>query len=156
MASGSSGANALISRIQTRFKSLDPSDRQYKQALVRVGSLLEAQIKINIRQKGIVDTGRLLNSIRYEIENQGKRSIVRVGSFGVPYAGTHEFGTTFTDKMRRGMFAALRRQGRRQRGKDKNVIVGGRFIARPFIGPALVQHRQKIRDILRSLIGGGK
>jgi len=140
-------------RIKVRIQKLQPDDPAAREALLRIGLLVESEAKLNVRRRGIVDTGRLMNSIRHEVYQRGSIIGVRVGSFGVPYAAMHEFGGPFTDRQRRAMFAALRDRGKLgpRRGVDKNVIQGGRFMDRPYLRPAVVAHKQRIIDIIRSL-----
>lgn len=144
----------LERRIRARINRYGPDDPKLKGALYRIGLMLEAEMKINIRRKGIVDTGRLLNSIRTELYKKHRKVGVRVGSFGVPYAAQHEFGGPFTDRQRRAMFASLRDRGKlgpvRQPGKG--VIVGNRFRARPYARPAVRKHYRRILEILKDLV----
>lgn len=149
------GLSAEIERrILKRIRSFDPDDPKLKGALFRIGLLLETEAKQNIRRKGIIDTGRLLNSIRMELFKTPSSAGVRVGSFGVPYAAQHEFGGPFTDPQRRAMFASLRDRGRLAgpvRNPGKGIIQGNRFVARPYLRPALLTHRNRILDIIRQL-----
>lgn len=84
-----------IDNIQRRIRAVDPNDPRAIELMHRIGMVLAAQIKINIRtpqagrSHGLIDTGALLNSIRYEIHENS----VEVGSYGVRYAKVHEFGT---------------------------------------------------------------
>lgn len=143
----------LERRIRIRIQKLQPDDPAAREALLRIGLLVEAQAKINIRREGIIDTGRLLNSIRHEFYRKGSIIGVKVGSFGVPYAALHEFGGPFTDRQRKAMFAALRDRGKlgpvRQPGKG--VVQGDRFMARPYLRTAVATHKYRIIDIIRSL-----
>lgn len=144
----------LEARILKRMRSLRAGSPELKEALLRIGLLIETEAKQNIRRKGIIDTGRLLNSIRTEYFEQGSRVGIRVGSFGVPYAAQHEFGGPFTDPQRKAMFAAMRDRGKlgpvRQPGKG--IIVGGRFTARPYLKPAVEAYRGRIVGIIRGLV----
>jgi phage gpG-like protein len=142
-------------RLQRRLKKLDPDSPQTKEALLRIGILIESEAKFNVRRKQIVDTGRLLNSIRHELYRNKDKAGVRVGSFGLPYAAMHEFGGPFTDRQRRAMFASLRASGKLRRDRvSKGVIRGNTFIARPFLRPAVEKHKPRIVDIVRNLIRG--
>jgi phage gpG-like protein len=146
----------LERRIRTRLKKFSPDDPRMKEAMIRIGILIESQAKINVRRQGIIDTGRLVNSIRHEFYREENKVGVRVGSFGVPYAALHEFGGPFTDRQRRAMFASLKERGKLgpKRAKvDKDVASGGRFRARPYLRPALATHKNRIIAILRGLIG---
>lgn len=147
-------AEEIERRIAAKMKRYQPDDPALREALLRIGFMLEAQAKINIRRQGIIDTGRLLNSIQTRFYTRGDRVGINVGSFGVPYAALHEFGGPFTDRQRRAMFASLRERGRlgpNRKGTDKGVIQGGQFRARPYLRPAIDTHRQRIIDIIRGL-----
>jgi phage gpG-like protein len=143
----------LERRIAQRMRTFQPDDPKLKEAMLRIGFLIESHAKLNIRKHGAIDTGRLFNSIRTEFYRQNTKVGVRVGSFGVPYAAIHEFGGVFTDRQRRAMFAALRDRGKLGPGKgiDKGVIQGNTFRKRPYLRPALVVNSDKIIDIIRGL-----
>lgn len=140
-------------RIKKHLEKYGPDSPELKEALIRIGLLLENEAKLNARRQGIVDTGRLINSIRSEFFRTKTSAGIRFGSFGVPYAAMHEFGGPFTDRQRRAMFASLRDRGKlgpvRQPGKG--IIQGNRFTARPYLRPSLVKNAPRIRDILASI-----
>lgn len=146
-------SDEIENRIARRIRKFQPDSPELREALLRIGFLVESQAKLNVRRIGAIDTGRLLNSIRTQFYKQGDQVGVRVGSFGVPYASLHEFGGPFTDRQRRAMFASLRDRGRlgKGRGVDKGVVQGGRFLARPYLRPALLTHTSRIIDIIRGL-----
>lgn len=144
----------LIMRIQKRINGLTPEDPRMTAALHRIGLLISAKAKFNARRQGIVDTGRLINSLRYEIYKEGNEFGVKVGSFGVPYARLHEFGGPFTPAMRRAMFWSIKRRGGPER-KSKGVIQGGRFRARPYLRPAVLESRMAILSALREALRSG-
>ena len=150
----SHNADVLTQRITLRLKRLDPKSKETKIALLRIGHLIANRAKLKIRSKKIVDTGALLNSIVVELGRTSDGSVVTVGSAGIPYAAIHEFGGPFTPKMRRAMFAAMKRAGKLNKNKNKNVIVGTRVRARPFLRPALLQSSAGIAKILAGLIHG--
>ena len=143
-----SNIDALIKRISVRARRWVFNDREAKQRLTRIGLLLENQTKINIRRQGIVDTGNLLNSIQSRVATRENRAIISYGSFGVAYAGIHEFGGPFTDRMRRAMFAKLNARGAPPK-PGKGIIQGGFIKARPYIRPSIIQQRRRILQILR-------
>ncbi len=146
-------ADELDRRIKAKLRRVEPGSLEMKEALIRIGLLLESEAKLNIRRKGVVDTGRLFNSIRYELYRERDISGVKVGSFGVPYAAMHEFGGAFTDAQRRAMFAALRDRGKLGpvRKPGKGIIQGNHFTARPYLRPAVEKHRARIIEIIRNL-----
>ena len=147
----------LERRILTKIRRLGPDSIELRETLLKIGILLETEMKFNIRRKQMVDTGKLLNSIRHELFREQSVVGVRVGSFGVPYARMHEFGGPFTDRQRRAMFASLRRTGKLKRDRvSKGIIRGNTFVGRPFMRPAVVKHRQRIVDLLKAWIQGRK
>lgn len=143
----------LEQRIRARLRKLGPDSPELRETLLRIGFLVETEAKFNVRRRQIVDTGRLLNSIRTELFRKGSIVGVRVGSFGVPYAAMHEFGGPFTDRQRRAMFASLRDSGRLRRNRvSKGVIRGNTFISRPYLRPAVAKSRSRISDILQDFL----
>lgn len=146
-------SSELERRIRAKLARLEPDSAEMKEALLRIGLLLESEAKLNIRRKGIVDTGRLFNSIRHELYQDRDKVGVRVGSFGVPYAAMQEFGGPFTDSQRRAMFAALRDRGKLGpvRKPGKGIVQGNSYTARPFLRPAVQKYRARIIEIIQSL-----
>jgi phage gpG-like protein len=140
-------------RIKARMDRFAPDDPRLREALLRIGFLVEAEAKMNVRRRGIIDTGRLLNSIRSEFFRRKDKAGIMIGSFGVPYAAMHEFGGPFTDKQRRAMFASMRERGKLGpvRKPGKGIIRGNVFTARPYLRPAVIRHAPRIIDIIRNL-----
>jgi len=146
-------AHALEQRIIDKIKMYSPDNPKMNEALLRIGARLESDIKLNIQRNRMIDTGTLLNSIAYKLDKKDDKTILQVGSFGVPYARMHEFGGPFLAHQRRAMFASLRNRGKLQRNyTPKNVIQGNTFKARPYIRPAWDKNKNYIMDVLRSLI----
>ena len=113
-----------------------------KRALIRVGSGLAAQIRIELRRSGLRRrTGDLANSIDFDIREGNLGPEVVAGSFGVRYAAVHEFGATIRPRRAK----ALRFQ-----------IPGGGWVttkrvtipARPYVRPALDKRKERILQIL--------
>lgn len=83
---------------------------------------------------------------------------VQVGSYGVPYAAFHEYGTQWSEKMWGG-FLRARKGLKRQPPKDVmqfrregKEIKQTRIRERPFMRPALQKREAMIMDILRQTI----
>lgn len=144
--------NSLIYKLQAKTSALAPESPVLKEALTRIGMYIATLAKIEARRQGIIDSGRLINSIRYEFFKQGTRTGILVGSFNVKYAALHEFGGVFSDQMRRAMFASMRRTGRARPGANKNVIQGNRFKARPYLRPSVLKSRTFVIDTLRAAL----
>lgn len=130
----------------------DPNSPAFKAALFRIGTLVRNRAIRNLTVQDAVDEGTLRGSIAFKIESSGDISRVVVGAFGIKYARMVEHGGAFTDQMRKAMFASFRNRGKPRR-PGKGIISGGRYRARPFIGPAATQSQIEIKGILRSLLG---
>ena len=155
-----SDIDRVIARIEKMRSAADPQSPQVKQALVRIGTVLEAQMKLNARRQKIVRNGGLLDSIKYFVTQSGSAAFVRVGSFGIDYAAINEFGGKMSHAQVGAMFRALRTEGKlnksRKGGAGKGVVTRndqGEFFwrARPFIRPALKTHSSFIIDTIRRL-----
>lgn len=148
----------LESRIDNLISRYSPTDPKMKEALIRIGVMLEGEIKLNIRRKKIIDTGALFNSIKWKFVQDG----IEVGSFGVPYAAIHEFGSKdVKDVQRRAMFASMRDAGKLDGARvSKNILdFSGptiTFKARPFIRPAVKKKKKRIVKIMQDLLSGGR
>lgn len=152
----SSNYGALYARVEAKIKAAQPDSAKLRTALTRIGVLLTAQTTINVRQKRLIDTGRLINSIRYEFFKEENVSGIRVGSFGVPYAAVHEFGYHGIVQVREHL-----RLMNKAFGKDvkepRKIKVGGHSArrnipARSYLRPAVRKHADKVIDILREAL----
>ena len=142
----------LERRIRARISKMEPDSPEMRAALYRIGFLLEAEAKLNIRRAGAIDTGRLLNSVVTTLFRKRDSVGVQTGPRGVPYAAITEFGGPFTDVQRRAMFASLRERGKLGRPySPKGVIAGGRYRERPYLRPAVLKHKRRIIEIIRDL-----
>lgn len=140
--------DAIKQRLKTTTDQFEPNVRN---ALQQVGILISREAAINARRQGMIDSGRLINSIRYEFFIENNRQGIYVGSFGVPYAAINEFGGPFTERQRRAMFAAMSRRGGSPR-PSKGVIMGDHWRARPYLRPAITANTSRIVDILREAV----
>jgi len=140
----STNANILVKRVKSKLKVLDFKDRETAQKFVRIALLLENQTKINVRRRGLVDTGALLNSITSSVVRLKSDSArIEWGSVGVRYAATHEFGLKGTIN--------IPSHSRNRSGNTHTVKTHSRkvnFRERPYIRPSLIQQRRKILKIL--------
>lgn len=113
-------AMVLTQRIQRRLDRLGTKNPDVRAALLRIGQLIEGEAKLNIRRAGLIDTGRLINSIRHFVFIRGDIAELSVGSFATPYAAVHEFGfngsvsvSAHTRRTRSGTDARVRAHNRR-------------------------------------------
>jgi len=142
----------VIARLEKLSASAKGDDNKLRTALIRVGSVLEAETKLNIRRWGMVDTGRLINSIRYQVnELSGNKMELSVGSYGVDYAAMNEYGGKVSKRQIRAMFANFRgRPKRAGKGVIKFYGDGSAYWrARPFLRPAINKHRKFMLDLIR-------
>lgn len=142
--------------ILKRLTHMQVDDSALGKVLVRIGVILQSQIKLNIRQVGLIDMGSLLNSIRFELYKQGNAQGVKVGSYGIPYAAAHEFGfqgvvtkkahfRTITKSF--GVTHEAKTIAVRQHSSKMNVR------KRPYIRPAVEKHKTYIIDLIREAHG---
>lgn len=145
--------DSLIKAISERTSKISDTSN-LREPLTRIGVQVAALAKLNIRRWGMIDTGRLLNSIRYELFQVGNRAGVEIGSYGVPYAQILHFGGPFTEAMRKAMFASMKARKSKVSRPSKGFMKRGRFPARPYLTSALVQSRAMIIDTLRNAMAG--
>lgn len=146
-----SNISEVIAHLRSQTKKVAPNSPYLNEALTRIGLYVSTLAKMNARRQGIVDQGRLINSIRYEFFKTGTVTGIMIGSFNVKYAAMNEFGGVVTPQMRRAMFAAMRQRGAKKK-QGKNVIVGNRWRARPYLRPAFTKSRTFMLDTLRAAI----
>lgn len=142
----------IIARLSAMEKAVTPTSLRVREALTRTGILLQSEIKLNIRRQGLLDTGRLFNSIRYEMEQDGPRARLIVGSFNVPYAAVHEFGHRGTHTVRAYTRSSFNGTVFEVRSHSRRVNIP----ARPYLSPAIHTHRNRIIDLLREAARGNK
>lgn len=133
----------------------DPASPEMKVALTRIGSVMQAQIRLNIRRYRAVDFGGLINSINYQVKQSGSVAFVEIGSYGIRYAARNEFGGPMNRGQVIAMLIALRKRaapGGRSKGVVKiNPDGTGFWKPRPFIRDALKSNSQFVIDTLRTL-----
>lgn len=144
----------LLGRIMSRIRWADPKDPRFREMLMRMALLLEGQAKLNVRQQRLIDTGRLLNSLRGEVRSRGNYHDITIASNGVPYAQLYEKGFNGTVQIA----AHQMRLDHFWHQKVDPIVVQVRqhqrhvdVKPRPYVKPAIDQLRGYIRDQLRSL-----
>jgi hypothetical protein len=169
----------FITKLQNKTAELSPDSPNLKSAFVQIGLMVVATAKLEARRQRIGDTGRLINSIRYELfthsaalavattsggagSKSGYITGVNIGPFGTHYAKYHEYGADLPPNAVRAMFAAMRQRSQfRPQVAGKGVFTGnaktgGHLKARPFMRPALVKNQKFIIDTLRAAVGFSK
>jgi len=145
----------LISRIQRRVAELQPGSPNLLDAFTRIGLYVSSLAKINVRKQNLIDTGRLINSIRYEFFKEGKTEGVQVGSFNVPYAAVHEFGYKGIQQIREFTRVQSTAFGRPIEPRNVKVSAHSRRVnirERAYLRPALATSNTFILDTLRTAL----
>ncbi len=145
----------LIKRLAKKRKEMEPNSLEMRTALTRIGTFMQAAIRQNIGRYKIIDSSRLLTSIKYELEQSGDKAILSVGSYGVKYAAMNEFGGPMEPKQVIAMIIELRKKKKSQ-SKGKGIVtvnkdLTGYWQPRPFMRGAFKQHKGFIIDMLRSV-----
>lgn len=144
----------LEQKIIDRIEKYQPSDPRLREGLTRIGIMLEREAKMNIMRQRLVDTGSLLNSIRFRLFQKGSISGVKVGSYGIPYAAVHEFGFNGPVSVRSHQRVISQSFGKQITPRTINVVAHTRLVKfreRPYLRPALNTMKKQIMDIIREL-----
>lgn len=147
--------SALIAKVTEMARAITAGSVDIRNAMIKIGMYVEALTKTNVRRQGLIDTGRLINSIRYELMHRGSVEGVNIGSFNVPYAAAHEFGVDKIETVRAHQRTISEAFGY---AIDPRVIqirehTRSMFIeARPYLRPAIKQATPFIVDTLRAII----
>lgn len=147
--------NQVIARIQAQTKALAPSSPQLHEALTRIALYVTSVAKLNIRGQNLIDTGRLINSVRHEFFREGPVEGVRIGSFNVPYAAVHEFGYRGVQQVPGHARTITQAFGRPINPRQINVGAFTRNMnirARPYLRPAIKTTRTFVIDTLRAAL----
>jgi phage gpG-like protein len=152
-----SDIKGVIERLARRVGALGPDSLQLKKAFTLIGIRLQADTMLNIRKNRLIDKGRLLNSIRFELFKKGTVSGVSVGSYAVPYASVHEFG--FNGSVNIRAYARTMNSVFGRKVDPRKVLVRPhsrhmRIPARPYLRPAVRANNAYIIDTLRAALNG--
>jgi len=139
---------SIIEKIKERQAAAAPDSTAVKRALQRAAILITSQAKLNVRRQGLIDTGRLINSLRWEFYKRGDVNGISIGSFGVPYAAFWEFGFHGQVPVRSHNRVITRAFGRslekatiaRVRAHQRRIDKQGR----PYLYPAYEKHKTRI------------
>jgi len=152
------GRERIAAKLVALRRAAEPDSPAVRLALTQAAVLLQNQIKLEIRKQGLIDTGRLLNSIKFEYYKPGNGGIgIRIGSFGVPYAAAWEFGMQNFKEQVRPHTRTITQVWGRDLSSPVTINVAG-FVrtrnqrARPFMRPALEYQKQRIVDLIAEAI----
>lgn len=149
-------SNLIIDRLRAKIAANSPSDPMIKAGLTRIAMLIISKAKLNVRRHRMIDSGRLLNSLRWEFYRQKESTGIYIGSFNTIYAAMNEFGGEISERQRRAMFAALSK--RRVKRPSKGVLQRGAryWKPRPYLRPAIEDSQTEILQIIKAMIGRQK
>ena len=146
--------NKIIEKLKAiREKSSVHDNPATKAALTRAALLIVNEAKLNIRKHGLIDTGRLLNSLRFEFYKPDPDTLgVRIGSFGVPYAASWEFGNHMIVSVRAHNRMVTQAFGKPLEGAVIQRVRAHRrqmnIPARPYLRPAYEANKNRIQNLL--------
>lgn len=148
-----SNISSLVNRMAQRRYNM--SSGVLKPALTRIGIRVRNDTVINIRRQHLIDTGNLINSIRYEVFTEQNRAGVVVGSFGVPYAAAHEFG--FHGNVSIRAYQRLMTKVFGNTVDPRKIAIGPHnrrmnIRARPYLRPAVRKNAKFISDTIREAL----
>jgi hypothetical protein len=134
----------IIKKMLKDIEKNMPDKVRVERALYRIGSLLEKKTKEQIVKQKLVDLGGLMNSFRFTVtrSTKSKKSdylVLEFGSYGVPYARIHEFGTVgaggslpdIVPRNKRFLTIPKAPWAKRRRAKDFNLVRMGRVLVDP-------------------------
>ena len=132
-------------------KDLDLYKRGIKFEMFRALTILEAEIKQNIRSRsGLkVRTGGLLNSILKEVRDEGNTVVGEIGPYNIPYARVHEEGHTFPARFIEPRFKkalAWAGAGGQTYFSKGHMLPPITIRARPYLRPALDKRVEEIEE----------
>ena len=156
----------IIDRLNDVKKDVSPDNQRIKTALTRAALIITNQAKLNLKKHGLIDTGRLINSLRFEFYKPVDGGTgVRIGSFGVPYAYVWE-GLSVPKPPLYPFWINLRIKAHQRtitqafgkpiapttvtvRPHQRNVV------AKPYLRPAYEQHKMRITETIRRGMSSG-
>lgn len=120
----------------------------------RIGSFLASNMKTRAGRHKIKHSGRLINSIAYEVKQEKDKITINAGVYGVPYARFHEYGTqnekgTPPFRILWAILRSYQTLGRSVASKGVFDKQTGRIRARPFVEPALDKNKETILQMIR-------
>ena len=145
----------LITRIQRQTAKMAPGSPHLKEAFTRIALYVSSVAKINVRRQKLIDTGRLINSIRWEFFKEGTVEGVQIGSFNVPYAAVHEFGFDGTVQVPTHQRRITKAFGRPIEPRSISIPAHSRRMkirARPYMKPTIRTTSTFIIDTMRAAL----
>lgn len=129
--------------LRQSIKEIEKSGKNIKRLLpitiFRALTLLEAQIKQNIRSTFTMRSGTLFNSVQKDMTIKGNVVTGSVGPEGVPYAAAQEFGATIPERFvaPRNKLALKWESGGKTFFSKGHTIPSFELPAKPYMQPAI-------------------
>ena len=140
-----------LTRIKIRLDRIGDHRQGISEILDDIGKLISQEARVMARQQDIINTARLINSIKHRISSGRNKITTTVAPVNVDYAKYQELGARRTPASRAAMFAKLREQGMIGLRPAKPGFSETQHIARPFMSPAFKRHAFKAIDMIREL-----
>lgn len=139
----------VITKLLRARDAIKVDSAQAQGFMFRLGARITEAAKREVVRQRVVDSGRLLSSLGFQVQTQGAQINLTVGTAGIRYGRMQEFGGTYSPAQMRAMFASFRERGLGGR-PGKHVMVGTRLPPRPYLGPAFTAMTQTIGADLRA------
>lgn len=147
---GRDGIN--IGRVLIRLDRFGNDRSGIRRILDDMGQLLAKEARIHARGTGISQTGRMINSIRHRIRDEGDKISTTVSPEKIHYAIYQELGATRNPASNAAMFARLRELGVLGTRPRKVGFTETVHFPRPFMKPAFDRHAFKTVELVRRLL----
>lgn len=144
---GSNGIDIL--RIKARVDKIGGDREGIEQVLAKMGDMISQEARVMARQQDIIQTSRMIDSIKHRIRSGVNRITLTVGPFGTHYAKFQELGADRTPASRRAMFARLRELGVLGLRPAKPGFSNTVHKQREFLRPAFNRHAPRTIDMIR-------
>lgn len=130
-----------LDKFQKSLDRLNGARGAVMKAALQAGLMvLEGQVKQNIRDVGLIDTGNLLNNWKQEVREDYAALVT-----DTPYAAIHEYGGTI--RARGGGWLTFKtKDGAWHRVKEVTMP------ARPYIRPAIDEHKDEIMGAVQTVV----
>ena len=122
-------------------------EKQIEAALIAVGAEAETAAKTNARDKGVLDTGRLMNSITFALDGEKANTREYTDNNGRSFT-TEGIAPKEADKYRRSVII-----GTNVEYGIYNELGTTRMKARPFLKPAITDNKTRYLQLIKAALG---
>lgn len=122
-------------------------EKQIEAALIAVGAEAETAAKTNARNKGVLDTGRLMNSITFALDGEKANAREYTDNNGKRF-DVQGIAPKEADKYRRSVII-----GTNVEYGIYNELGTTRMKARPFLKPAITDNKTRYLQLIKAALG---